>query len=205
MYVAGSGRVKFDRVFYNSMVLKQTVLEREPTKIVLRQNQVRDSCMARNIQWICSFENSKVFVWAHNAHISKDSGYRGIQYIRMGSFLNGLFGRNYRNIGFVFSKGCFQAHEPELPYGLKEYCVPAYKKNSLTNALVIPAINNFFIDLRDTGNPLFTTEQGAYSVGALFVNPKVSSEKMKAAKIFDGLIYVNETTRAEPIIRKKIN
>ena len=157
LYVTSSGRVKFDRASYNCQVLRQTMLGREPSKVKLKQNQVRDSCMAQNIKWIYGLENSKVFVWAHNAHISKDYSYRGIQYKRMGSFLMDNFGKNYYNIGFVFSKGRFQAQESKKPYRVKEYCLPVYKKNSLTNSLAIPGLEAYFIELRGSENPLFNT------------------------------------------------
>ena len=123
----------------------------------------------------------------------------------MGSFLNQFFGGNYRNIGFVFNKGSFQAIEAEQPHKLKKFSVPQYKNNSLTNAMVLPGIKDYFIDLRSSENPVFTTDQAAYSIGAWFINVKVSSEKMNAGKLFDGLIFINETSRAQPIIRKAVN
>jgi erythromycin esterase len=204
-YISRSGRANYELALYNTEVLKQTILDREPSKIKLRNNEVRDSCMARNIQWIHRIENAKVFVWAHNEHVSKDSAYYNIPYIRMGAFLDEQFKKKYINIGFVFSRGSFQAPDPKNGYRLKEFTVPVYKKNSLTNAMAMPAMQAYFIDLRGTQNAVFNTFRDTYLVGALFINIRMASEKIRAAKIFDGLIYIDNTNRAVPVVRKAVN
>lgn len=202
-YIARSGSEKYTLSFHNIEILKQTLVLSECT--YNKAFPLRDSCMARNIKWIYEFENSKVFAWAHNAHIYYGSTHFFGKDKNMGANLNELFGKAYYKIGFVFNEGSFQAYKgPKALYknGLKEFSVPAYKKNTLTTALSIPGIDAFFIDLNSSNNPLFLSNQRCYEIGALFDNYKISSVPISAKKEFDGLIFIGKTTRAIPINRK---
>ncbi len=177
----------------------------------------RDSCMGKNIVTIQKMEKAKMFLWAHNDHITnsypidKDTNYVGIP---MGTIVKRAFGDKYYSIGFVFNEGSFQARRgPKTMlaalasekvdkgklYTVEECVVPIYKKNTLTNALSAINTNAFFINLKNSDNRLFSTSQRYYDCGAVFNNYKLSSIHISAKKQFDGLIYVNKTRRAVPV------
>jgi erythromycin esterase len=200
VYISRSGNIKFALAFHTIDELKQVV-----SSVVCPYKKswtVRDSCMAQNLKWMVEFENAKVFAWAHNAHICNVPKYFFAKDPTMGAYLDMLFGKDYYKIGFAFNEGSFQAYS-SAKRGLMEYSVPVYKKNTLTNALAVPGIDAFFIDLTSSGNQLFTSTQRYYDIGSSFDNCKNSSVPISAKKIFDGLIFVAKTTRAMPLNRKE--
>jgi erythromycin esterase len=175
----------------------------------------RDSCMASNIMRIRDVENSKIFVWAHNIHVNStysnsvptavDIG------IPMGGYIEKVLGSKYYSIGFVFNHGSFQAltksavikkrlfKKTEFYKEVKECFVPENRSNTLTNALSEAKISALYIDIDASTNSLFTTAQHTYEVGALFYNYKSDTKEIIVKKQFDGLIYIDKTTRAIPI------
>lgn len=69
----------------------------------------RDRFMAENAIWLADFfgRDTKITLWAHNAHVARDNSYSQIG--AMGYYLNETLGDLYRVIGFAFSKGSFTA------------------------------------------------------------------------------------------------
>ncbi|MEI7661330.1 MAG: erythromycin esterase family protein [Bacteroidota bacterium] len=201
LYIAGSGKAKFDLARYNIETLKQVIrLTESPAR---RYGFIRDSCMAQNIKWICRQEKLKVFVWAHNGHVSKAPSFDR-HAACMGMFLDTIFGPGYYNIGFVFNKGGFQA----ISYPgkkLEEFTIPRCPRNSLTNGLVSSGHNAFFIDMTASANKLFRTPERTYYIGAVFMQKYWNkySKAIVAKKQFDGLIFINSVSRAVPLSRKK--
>jgi erythromycin esterase-like protein len=110
-----------------------------------------------------------------------------------------MFGKDYYNIGFVFNEGKFRAADLSKKEGIKEFTVPVYKKNSLTNALSLPGINAFFIDLRTSDNLLFSKTQSAYCFGECYSNYKRNSKKFIPNEHYDGLIYISNTRQSVAI------
>ena len=179
----------------------------------------RDSCMAVNITKIQQQEDAKMFIWAHNGHINlsnldKISGSKP-----MGAYLKSNYREKYYSIGFVFSKGNFQAVKgpnsifggllkyifarKKLYKGLIECSVPNSKRNTLTNNFKLIEHTAFLIDLINTNNTVFTTSKQAYDIGAVFINYKRSVGQIIAKEQFNSLIYLRNTTRATPLKRKK--
>ena len=179
----------------------------------------RDSCMAYNILRIQNLENSKMFIWAHNGHVALSpppGDHVGKQRKPMGNFLKNELAEKYYSIGFIFSQGNFQAYtsvEKNTEDGFikrlfykrqyhvmwTECYVPPYEKNTLTNAFFATNFEDFFIDISTSDNSLFSTSQFTYGLGAAFYGIEKSSVEIIAKKQFDGLIYINNTTRAVPI------
>lgn len=62
----------------------------------------RDSVMAQNAMWLFRRNSGRVFLWAHNYHISKNG-------LSMGRWLNDSLGTQYQAIGFMFDSGSFNA------------------------------------------------------------------------------------------------
>ena len=128
-------------------------------------------------------------------------------------------GDAYYAIVFVFNQGSFQAIQgpksissaifkyifarKKLYQGLKECHVPVSHRNTFTNALSETSYPTYFVDVSKSENPIFSTLLKTYDIGAVFMNYKLCSASFNAKKQFDGLIYVNKTTRARPIRIKK--
>lgn len=69
----------------------------------------RDKFMAENAVWMSDyFEGKKIVLWAHNAHIAKSSIFFNNSG-SLGYYLNLKLNDNYVPIGFLFSKGTFNA------------------------------------------------------------------------------------------------
>lgn len=200
-YISRSGREKYNLAVHNIENIKQASL-----LISYSQNNLqylRDSCMAQNIKWIYEYENSKVFIWAHNGHVCIGATthiHNWYKPKRMGGFLKDMFGKDYYNIGFAFNEGKLGIGKISDTGGIKEYNFPVYKKNTLTNSLSLSGSDAFFIDLITSDNPVFSTLQRTYNVGAGFINYKRCSDKLIPKEQFDGLIYINKTTRAIAIL-----
>jgi erythromycin esterase len=107
-------------------------IETLPNKDWLQQNRViiqqylennggfwRDKCMADNFMWIKEHNpNSKLVIWAHNAHIQKTGQ-------MMGSILAQKLSDDYTTFGFTFYDGSFTAAGSN---GLTSYnAVKAYR------------------------------------------------------------------------------
>lgn len=183
-------------------------------------SRYRDSCMAYNVLRIQELENKKMFIWAHNGHINfaRADNYVG-NGLYMGEHLKKNRGDTYYAIGFVFNQGSFQAIQgpksigsaifkyifarKKLYQGLKECNVPVSNKNTFTNALSETNYPIYFTDVSHSENPVFSTVLKTYDIGSIFVNYKLSSASIHAKKQFDGLIYVEKTSRARPIYIKR--
>jgi erythromycin esterase len=73
------------------------------TRAVARTSiSFRDSVMAQNAMWALRRKTGRVFLWAHNFHISKNA-------LSMGRWLNDSLGTQYQAIGFMFDSGSFNA------------------------------------------------------------------------------------------------
>lgn len=71
-------------------------------------NSYRDKYMAENAVWMLDFfDNKKIVIWAHNGHILNGYLY-GVK--NMGNYLTQNLSTNYVPIGFLFSKGYFNAY-----------------------------------------------------------------------------------------------
>ena len=200
-YITGNGNIKYELALHNIEVLKQALLLKESAEPIY--GTCRDSCMAQNLRWIYELEKKKVFAWAHNGHIARTPNLFETDRTCMGWYLNELFGLDYYNIGFVFNEGSFRAYSEETRT-MQVFTLPAYKKNTLANALALAGPDAFFIDLTTTNNKLFRISGKIYFIGGGFVQEYWYrySKPMIAKKQFDGLIFIKTTTSAVPIIRK---
>jgi len=184
---------KYKQLKYNLITYIQA------NKLNYKDYNYRDSCMAENVIEIQKLENAKMFIWAHNGHINKSSEYTTI---RMGEYLYEKFQRKYYSVGFVFSKGSFQSYtRKKINIGskFKVTTLPIYKKNTFTNELDKLNENIFFIDIQNSINRFFIHDLRTYFIGAVFIKKKWSSLKINPKKQYDGIIYLNNTSRAVPI------
>ncbi len=158
-----------------------------------RQMQVRDKYMAENISWTLDHEGpeSKMLVWAHNAHISKIRG--SIDY--MGGHLKNLYKSEYYAIGFDFNAGSFRAG--------KVFTVGNAIKGSTGNIFSSFERPALFIDIAkavDTKSPaksFFMKKIPQRMVGGLGFDPAKENDYYVNDPLYteyDGLIFINTTS-----------
>lgn len=171
--------------------------------------------MAENIIKIQQAENTKMLIWAHNGHINLANPDDVLGMKPMGYYLNDKLKEKYYAIGFVFNEGKFQAVKgpnsivgalftyvfarKKMYKGLIECSVPSTKSNTLTNHFAQTGRSAFLIDLTNTNNIVFTTKKQTYDIGAVFLNYKRSFSPILAKRQFNGLIYLSNTSRANPL------
>lgn len=94
------------RIVLQAMTIISLDVAQQPTA----SGTYRDSCMAENIRWIASQTkpDERIVLWAHNEHIMKSRQAKGT--IRMGLFLDNMFGKNYYALGFSCGNGSYTAY-----------------------------------------------------------------------------------------------
>ncbi len=131
----------------------------------------------------------------------------------MGSDLRNAFGNKYYAFGFSFNRGSFQAQNvDEKEVKVQEFTLEAAPEKTVDWYFAQTGIKNFIIDFRNSPKDnLFSkwlqTERKMYWVGALFSNHWNEARKTQRFVLshnFDGIIFIEQTTRAVPTISVKI-
>jgi erythromycin esterase len=161
----------------------------------------RDLYMAQNLKRIVNAEKpgTRIILWAHNDHVAKTKGF-------LGNYLQAAYGPDYYALGFSFNKGSFQSRElsPSVTIGaLKEFTVNAAPEGSVEWYLNSTGIKNFIVDFRNTPKTevieqWLTKQQRMRSIGLAFVSDRNSYQRVNLQQIFDGLAFIETTTRARP-------
>jgi erythromycin esterase len=167
----------------------------------------RDEMMARNAEWLAdeAYPNQKIVLWAHNGHVASDPG--GDR--KMGGWLRERFGKDLYVVGFAFRRGEVQAFglENGASKGYSVWPVQASPEGSGDAILSAAGMPMFFLDMsalpRDgalggwLAEPhLFHEVGGIVAIGGEDSNLDPGS----LPKIFDGLIFVEDTHAARPLV-----
>lgn len=154
---------------------------------------IRDMQMADNIDWLCKnkYPGEKIIVWAHNAHISKNSGdifnFRTADNNMMGSYINrnpGLKDKIY-SIGFTSFKGSTQwVTNAQLHMKLqKPY------KNSFEN-WINKKYNYAFVDFKKF-KEINPSSMEAFSMKGSTYKPHYNYT-FSWTNVFDGIFFIRE-------------
>jgi erythromycin esterase len=208
-YVLSSGPTEWKQMLRLTYTLEDfDFLRRES---VVRH---RDLGMKENIDWMLEHEgpDSKILVWAHNAHVmydsfpfntlpGKDKGY----FKGMGLCLKDFYGHEVYTIGFDFNRGRFLANKP-TPIGgkaLTVYTIAAAPVGTLANALSKMDSNITFIDIgtvskhkevRDKWDqPVLMRHIGGMMAEVCVIEQSCGFVPTRLLQAFDGLLFVNET------------
>lgn len=150
---------------------------------------------AANVAWILKQNpDAKIVLWAHNGHIAK-------QPMAMGSYLDETFGSKHLAIGFATGSGEYQAMGNG---GLGVHPLKAPPAGSVESLFGQAGIPRFLIDLRRTASDpaaasWFGQPRPFRSIGAVAVDSQFYP--MNLPKVFDALIYLDQTSRARPIVQ----
>lgn len=198
----------YERAVHSLLVIAQYI-DAYSWGVTLRAVSLRDLYMADNLKRFAAAEpaGTKFVIWAHNGHISTSEP-------SLGSHLRNYFGTEYYAVGFSFDHGGFQAREmdPKLSptSALTAYTIVPAAEGTIDWHLSQTGFKIFFADLRtpikDAGiarwldNPHPMRSIGSsFTVGGdqKFVEPTILKRS------FDGIFFINTTTRARPNPRLK--
>jgi len=174
------------------------------------QINVRDVCIARNVQWIAEqHPGARIAIWAHNGHITEEGSAMGGQ--TLGSELDRIFGDDYFSIGFSFNQGAFQAiyqsadGQWDGKPALREHTVGVAPGGSIDRTFAMSGIERFIIDLRNppAGNGVrawFESPHPMRLIGAVYSDaaPQMYFAPVKITDHFDAITFIENTTRARP-------
>ena len=174
---------------------------------------LRDRYMTENVTRLLDIlpANSRVMLWAHNAHIEHKS--HGSIQNALGYRLRQLYGSSYYAVGFSFGGGAFQAQDcaPGAKLALTEFRVDAPPEGSIDWLLGRAAsqigATTMFVDLRGHTAPPAARDWLAephmmFSIGSVFDRGwpmSAYTESTVLTDAFDGVVYFRSTTRARPI------
>ncbi|MCH2196945.1 erythromycin esterase family protein [Kordia sp.] len=195
-FVAESSEKEFSMAYQHVAVLGQFV-----TAIIQhveqRKRDFRDIYMEQNIEWILNFHgtDAKAMYWAHNAHVGDwiDNGIVDVT----GYQLRKRYGNYYYNIATDFGTGEFLAFSQEGKMGTFGH--KAVLEDTFTQCLQSFGKPNAFVNFRKARedkklseflNSRITTMSGA---GAQVRNSNTETKEL--AKAFDGVIYLDKTTK----------
>jgi len=181
----------------------------------------RDRYMAENFLHLLNREpaGTRVAVWAHNSHISTGEipGPDGALGKWMGNYLRQELNGGYYALGFVFNEGSFQATSTTSSGETQfvEYTVGPAGEGSLNWYFAQPKIGNYIIDFRRTPKneavqqwltkPRGLGFLGGYNIPQDYKDWWAAGGKtfqwVTLSKEFDGMIFIERTTRARPLSR----
>lgn len=229
-YVSSTGRSEWEfakqhvSIIEQAGAYKRTMLDRqraggEALAAQTRSLRLRDRTMAENVEWILAHENAdRMAIWAHDAHINRvqhTSRRTGVSATSMGGHLARRFDDDYFALGFAFGHGSFQALSDRSDPGTdgKSYSLGKQTVNGPVAGTIEASIADLgyplaILDIRamrgdDTLARWRTRPQLHFSAGATYDSddPSAYLTEYGYGDAFDGICYIDETTRARPIGR----
>jgi erythromycin esterase len=170
---------------------------------------LRDLYMADNFRRIVQREpaGTRFVLWAHNAHImTRDSAEAEFCF---GHYLRCSYGKDYYALGFSFNQGEFQSREGEPKDPAKRMLLSFTAKPALDDSidwcLAQTGLKSFIVDFRSGHRNAelvewLTTPHLMRSVGSMYAPSweQNSFAPTTVGKEFDGLFFIDVTTRARP-------
>lgn len=172
---------------------------------------LRDLYMADNFRRIVEREpaGTRFVLWAHNGHISTRDSEDAPSFPSFGSHLRRFYGKGYYALGFSFNQGGFQSREAEAKDPAKRMLL-SFKANpaladSIDWYLAQTGLKSFVVDFRSGRRNAelaewLATPHPMRSVGSMYAPgfEQQSFGPTTIAKEFDGLFFIDTTTRARP-------
>lgn len=171
-----------------------------------RAYEIRDEAMAANVTWLLEqTDTDRIVVWAHNAHVKDgafDFGERSAD--AMGHHLARAYGDDYYALATEFGSGSFRAKSAENGEYLTFSVASPVGERPLATTFSQVAYPRFVLDFDSVSNPdlrrFLDGEHDLYTAGWQ-VDPEdveTYSETVDLTDAYDGVLFVEETTAAEP-------
>lgn len=168
---------------------------------------IRDFYMAQNVKWILDYEkqygNDRIMLWAHNGHVAKEIEIPTLK--SMGQHLFEMYDEDYYSIGFDFYHGKFRARPMRIIGGaigrkLAEFEIKPNTKLFAFNfhKMGIPIS---YIDFNSATKDIelqdwLSKTHSLRSIGAGYLPIGRWSTPQTPIRIYDALIFIDETTAA---------
>lgn len=178
--------------------------------------RIRDRAMADNVAWIIDHEPfDQLVLWAHNDHVNRiETTSNGNSAASMGRHLAQWYGNGYYALGFEFGSGSFQAltevdDDQAGGYDRGEQTLHEPLAGTIGSLLTRLNRDLGFLDFETmaedpTLDDLLGEDHGLHSIGAVYDpdEPEHHVDRYVLVDAFDGLCYVDETSRARPLDRE---
>jgi erythromycin esterase len=201
-YVEVTGKRRWVIARQNAVILQQACalsMER------VNSNDLRDRLMAENVRWILETEgpDTRVLLWAHNAHVSTSLSSRR----PMGYHLRAALGKDYIAVGQLFGHGRFRAwdmrEEEEERRSVVPVSIPPAPAGYLEAGMARVGLPMWAIDLRRLPpngevRRWFSTPHPSREIGALYFDETSSRTLLPVTDHFDALIFVDEIEPTKP-------
>lgn len=205
-YVVRSTVEEWRRHCQHARILRQVDEQRRAGTDEKQRYMIRDRAMAENVAWILDSEGpqSKVVLWAHNAHVARDS--RGVfdgEVVSMGMHLARRLERELVVVGFAFGQGSFQAvvHEEGGRRPIRGVSIGPAPVESFDATLACTGMPRFMIDLRHVDESVaswFREPQVTREIGAFFEGEEDMRQTIVPSARYDALAFIAETNAARP-------
>ncbi|HEY2012944.1 MAG TPA: erythromycin esterase family protein [Bryobacteraceae bacterium] len=170
----------------------------------------REEMMAANVEQVAAAHPvEKIVIWSDNSHVRADGGKDHPK--SMGDWLREPFGKQMYVVGFAFRRGTFRAIGVEGGKfkELANYTAPPSPSGSGDAILGTAGLPMFFLDLRKgdgaaAGSALDRWLGEAHlfhNPGAEWVTdePDSNMDTAAPAKLYDGLVFVDESHPTHPL------
>jgi len=158
---------------------------------------VRDSSMAANVVWIAeeARKGSKVVLWAHNAHATKNYG-------GMGKWLADRYGKDLVVVGFAANEGTYTAKNGENL--ASDNVLRPGPKGSIESLAHEPGLPRFLLDLREAYKDpetakILQSRLLMRSIGAMAMD--IQFDYTAILDSYDVLAWVDRTEASRPLGR----
>jgi erythromycin esterase len=204
---AKSSRAEYEQMLELARVLEQYMDAYSYTDI--RSVVQRDFYMADNLRRIADREPpaTRFVIWAHNGHIS--AGDENGVYPKFGWHLRRFYGKEYYALGFSFNQGAFQSRDMREQDWTKRlltaFTVKPAPADSLDWFLAQTNAKTFLVNFRSERrnaelNEWLAAVLPTRSIGSGYA-PDFEQRVFASTiigKEFDGLFFIDTTTRARP-------
>jgi erythromycin esterase-like protein len=151
----------------------------------------RDRQMALNLKWITEirYPNEKIIVWAHNFHVSKNSGNYREKFLKEPISMTSIFTADSIIMSKVYIIGFTSYQGTTGRLFQNNYPVQNPKRNSFEN-WIDKSYNYAFVDFKtyNRSNPI--KSENFYLKGSLSGNLFHKNFKTEWTKVFDGVFYL---------------
>lgn len=204
---AKSSQAEYEQIREYSRVLTQYI-DAYSQATVGAGSDARDRYMADNFKRLVDHEpaGTRIVLWAHNGHIASDTSdsFRSI-----GTYLRRFYGKDYYALGFAFNQGSFQAREaqPKDPAKrmLMPFTVAPAPKESADWYLTQTGLKTFIVDFRPAPTNVdirgwLAVPHPMRGVGSIYspADEPYFFGPALIGKQYDGLLFIDTTTRARP-------
>tara|TARA_R110000868_G_scaffold244231_1_gene500374 strand:- start:376 stop:1623 length:1248 start_codon:yes stop_codon:yes gene_type:complete len=163
----------------------------------------RDIQMAENVTKILTTSGvqSKVFLWAHNLHVSKDKVQPNSP--SMGHHLKDQYKNQYYSVGFDFATGKFNVYSI-TENRLTTITIDKVMKNTSSETFNNSALDNYLLDFKTAKktsvlDDFLNSKVMHQGIGSTY-SPKMVIEE-RLANSFDALLFVKKT-KESTLLRK---